>query len=60
MKFSETDKIELKEKINNSLTKDIEDFLNTEGGIIYVGVDDNGKVVGVKDFDVSFFLDLNS
>lgn len=53
MKFSETDKIELKEKINNSLAKDIEAFLNTEGGIIYVGVDDNGKVVGVKDLDAS-------
>ncbi len=41
MKFSETDEIESKVKINDSLFKEIESFLNTEGGIIYIGVNDN-------------------
>lgn len=32
MRFMETDKVELKEKISDSLPKEIESFLNTEGG----------------------------
>ncbi len=51
MKFIETDKIELKEKINDSLLKEIESFLNTDGGVIYIGVDDNGNVVGLDNID---------
>ena len=53
MKFSETDKIELKEKLSDSIPKDIESFLNTEGGIIYIGVNDNGDVIGVNNIDTT-------
>ncbi len=49
--FTETEKIELKEKINDSLVKEIETFLNTDGGTIYIGVKDNGDVLGVKNID---------
>lgn len=52
MIFSETDKIELKEKINDSLPKEIESFLNTEGGTIYIGVNDAGEVIGLSNLDV--------
>ena len=52
MIFSETDKIELKEKINDSLLKEIEAFLNTEGGTIYIGVNDSGKVIGLNNLDI--------
>lgn len=45
MKFSETEKIELKEKVNDSLIKEIETFLNTEGGTINVGISDKGDVL---------------
>ena len=43
----ETDKNEYKEILNDSLPKEIEAFLNTEGGgHIYIGVKKNGEVVG--------------
>jgi len=53
MKFMETDKIELKERISDSLPKEIESFLNTEGGKIYVGVDDYGNVTGIDNIDTT-------
>ena len=46
--FEENEFIELKSKYNEHVTKEIVAFLNTEGGIIYLGVEDNGNVVGVK------------
>lgn len=51
MLYIETDKVEFKEKINDTLTKEIESFLNTNGGAIYIGIDDNGKIVGVDNTD---------
>ena len=52
MIFLETDKIELKEKINDSLPKEIESFLNTEGGIIYIGINNKGEVIGLTNLDI--------
>lgn len=51
MRFVETDKVELKEKISDSLPKEIESFLNTEGGVLYIGINDDGDVVGVENID---------
>lgn len=39
MKYEESDRVELK--------REMVAFLNAHGGIIYIGVDDNGKVIGV-------------
>ncbi len=47
----ETETIEFKREATNDLKKEITAFLNTSGGKIYVGVDDDGKVVGVYDED---------
>ncbi len=52
MIFSETDKIEFKEKINDTLPKEIESFLNTDGGTIYIGVSDSGVPIGVNNLDI--------
>ncbi len=51
MKYIETEKVELKERLSDSLCKEIETFLNTEGGTIYVGVKDDGEVSGVENVD---------
>ncbi|MDY5970338.1 MAG: ATP-binding protein, partial [Candidatus Enterosoma sp.] len=51
MRFVETDKVELKEKNCDSLPKEIESFLNTEGGVLYIGINDDGDVVGVENID---------
>lgn len=47
MKYEESDKVELKREMVKDLDKEIIAFLNTHGGTIYIGVDDDGNVVGV-------------
>lgn len=44
MKYEESDRIELKSTINDDLKKEIVAFLNTHGGTIYVGVNDDGSL----------------
>ncbi|MBQ1697300.1 MAG: putative DNA binding domain-containing protein [Bacteroidales bacterium] len=53
-KLTETNRIEFKQELNDSLDleKEIIAFLNyREGGILYIGIDKNGVPVGVKDLD---------
>ena len=50
----ETNRIEFKRELTRELDieKEVVAFLNyREGGIIYIGMDDEGKPVGVKDID---------
>jgi ATP-dependent DNA helicase RecG len=47
--FIETENIELKRELNESLKKEIIAFANTDGGKIYIGIDDDGKVIGIGD-----------
>ena len=52
--LTETNRIEFKRELTRELDieKEVVAFLNyREGGIIYIGVDDVGKPVGVKDMD---------
>ena len=52
--MTETNRIELKRELTDELDieKEVIAFLNNrEGGIIYVGIDKDGRVVGVKDID---------
>ena len=53
MTFAETEKTELKQKLTDSIPKEIVAFLNTEGGTVYIGVNDNGSVCGVDNLDES-------
>lgn len=53
MTFAETEKTELKQKLTDTLVKEIVAFLNTDGGTIYIGVDDSGKVCGIDKLDES-------
>ncbi|MCD6399458.1 putative DNA binding domain-containing protein [candidate division WOR-3 bacterium] len=50
--------IELKERLpdKRSLSKEIVCFANSEGGQIFVGVDDDGKIIGVEDVDESMLI----
>ena len=47
----ESENIEYKEKLTESLEKEAISFLNANGGCIYIGVKDNGEVVGIRDID---------
>jgi len=48
----ETNRIEYKQQLTNDLEKEAIAFLNYhEGGIMYIGIDKTGKVIGVLDMD---------
>lgn len=51
MKYVESETLELKEKYTDVIVKEIVSFLNGNGGIILIGVKDNGTVVGVDKVD---------
>ena len=51
MTFEENAHTELKSQVTPDLPKEIIAFANTRGGSIYIGVDDHGNVLGVKDVD---------
>ena len=51
MKYQETEKIELKEVVVDDIKKEIIAFANCHGGRLYVGVKDDGTVIGVADPD---------
>jgi predicted HTH transcriptional regulator len=50
--MTESNRIEYKEKLTDSLEKEVVAFLNYhEGGIVYIGIDADGIAVGIKDCD---------
>lgn len=54
MQNPETNRIENKEQLNEDFEQEVIAFLNyKEGGIIYVGINKNGQVVGVENTDLT-------
>ena len=51
MLFRESETIELKEIVVDDIKKEIISFANCDGGKLYIGVQDDGTVVGVDDPD---------
>ena len=51
MGFQETETSELKRVLNDTLPKEIDAFLNSFDGNIYIGVEDDGTVIGVENLD---------
>ena len=49
--MKETDRIEFKEQLTPELEKEVVAFLNARGGHLYIGIKDNGSVVGIQDTD---------
>jgi len=49
---TESNRIEYKQNLNDSFEKEVVAFLNSnEGGIVYIGVDNEGKVIGCTNID---------
>ena len=46
--FKEDQETELKVELTKDIKKEIVAFANTNDGTIYIGIDDNGKVIGLK------------
>lgn len=50
----ETENMEFKSQFTEDIYKEIIAFANTNGGIIYVGIDNDGNVVGLTDVDKEY------
>lgn len=50
----ETENIEFKSQFTEEIYKEVIAFANTDGGFIYVGIDNSGKVVGLSDVDSEY------
>lgn len=57
--FKESNIIELKSQVVPDICKEVIGFANTNGGTIYIGVEDNGTIVGVNNED-AITLQLNN
>lgn len=53
MKFQETETIELKSIVRDDIKKEIVAFANCAGGTLYIGVADDGTVLGLSNADES-------
>lgn len=51
MRFRKTEIVELKSIVMDDIKKEIIAFANCDGGTVYVGVADDGKVLGVENAD---------
>ena len=51
MLFRESETIELKEVVGDDIKKEIIAFANCDGGKLYIGVRDDGTVVGLDNAD---------
>jgi len=49
--YYESENTELKEKYNDNFVREVVSFLNADGGKIYIGVKDDGTVIGIKGID---------
>ena len=50
----ETENIEFKKQFTEEIYKEVIAFANTDSGIIYVGIDNNGNVIGLDDVDQEY------
>ena len=60
MELYETETVELKEIYTPDLKKEIVAFANTSGGTIFIGVRDNGEIIGVDNSDFTMQQIANS
>lgn len=60
MELYETETVELKEIYTPDLKKEIVAFANTSGGTIFIGVRDNGEIIGVDNADFTMQQIANS
>lgn len=59
MNYRENEQTELKRELTENIKKEVIAFANTHGGSIYIGIDDNGAIVGLNDLDKTM-LDLGN
>jgi ATP-dependent DNA helicase RecG len=50
----ESESVEFKEILKDDIGKEVIAFANTEGGTIYIGIDDEAKEIGLQDVDSTY------
>lgn len=50
----ESERIEFKSQVTEDIYKEVIAFVNTDGGIICIGVDDKGNFIGIDDVDETY------
>ena len=50
----ETENIEFKSQFTENLYKEVIAFVNTKGGTIYIGIDNDGNVIGLSEVDKEY------
>ena len=50
----ESERIEYKAQMIDDIYKEVIAFANTDGGTIYIGIDDNGNLTGIDDVDGTY------
>ncbi len=50
----ESERIEYKSQLVDDIYKEVIAFANTDGGVIYIGVDDQGNVTGIENVDETY------
>ena len=50
----ETENIEFKLQFTDEIYKEVIAFANTDGGVIYIGIDNNGNAVGIDNVDENY------
>lgn len=58
MIFTESELVELKSEVVSDICKEVIAFANTKGGTLYIGVTDDGQILGVEHTD-SVILQLS-
>ncbi|MCI8331047.1 MAG: AAA family ATPase [Bacilli bacterium] len=49
--YRESEIVELKQELNKNIKKEIVAFANSKGGTIYIGINDDGNVIGLKNIN---------
>lgn len=50
----ESERIEYKSQMVDDIYKEVIAYANTNGGVIYIGIDDNGNVTGISNVDDTY------
>ena len=60
MIFIENEQTELKVIFTSAIKKEVIAFLNTKGGVIYIGISNNGNVIGLDNIDETLLQVTNT
>lgn len=50
----ESERIEYKRQMLDDIYKEVIAFANTDGGVIYLGIDDQGNIIGIENVDETY------